>query len=261
MENQKTRTNTKQNKIKIYQSDLYVNGTVAEFIVEHPALRPILEQLGIDYCCGGKKPFLHAVRDAGHDIQIVLNTCKAELEKSSANNSAKNWSAAGISELAEHILAKHHIFTRSQIERADKLLAKTQQAHAAAHGPMLTETRMIFNSLRAELVPHLDQEEQNVFPAVIAIDDWATEKKPHPVITAAAFKSLIRRLEDEHDSAGHALSRMRATTNAYILPSDACATFEALYEAMQALESDLHEHIHLENNILFPGSLRQAKDL
>ena len=241
--------------------DLRADGTVADLVLAHPALRPLLDRLGIDYCCGGKKPFAQAVRDAGHDLQTVMANCRRTLQASAGAPVATDWNRASVTELADHILATHHAFTRSQLARIDGLLARVQRAHAAAHGALLEQVREIFDALRAELESHLAKEEQVLFPAIQAIDGYLAGRNARPAIHCGRVAYPIRQMEAEHDSAGAALARLRALTGGYQAPADACATFQALYEALTALEADLHEHIHLENNILFPRSIAQEEHI
>ena len=241
--------------------DLCAKGTVADLVLAYPALRPLLERLGIDYCCGGRKPFAQAVRDAGHDLQTVMANCRRTLQASADAPAATDWSRATVTELADHILAAHHAFTRSQLARIDGLLARVQRAHAAAHGALLDQVRNIFDALRAELESHLAKEEQILFPAIQAIDGYLAGRNARPAIHCGRVAYPIRQMEVEHDAAGAALARLRALTGGYQAPDDACATFQALYEALTALEADLHEHIHLENNILFPRSIAQEEHI
>ena len=239
--------------------DIRADGTVADLVLAHPALRPVLERLGIDYCCGGRKPFAQAVLDAGHDLPTVLGVCRRTLQAPSGASTAADWPRASVTELADHIISTHHTFTRAKLARIDELLARVQRAHAAAHGALLEQVRGIFDGLRAELEPHLDKEEQVLFPAIRAIDGYLAGRNAWPVIHCGSLVNPIRQMEAEHDSAGAALARLRELTSSYQAPDDACPTFHALYEALPALESDLHEHIHLENNILFPRSIEQEE--
>ena len=237
------------------------DGTVAEVIIAHPTLRPVLERLGIDYCCGGKKPFAQAVSETGHDLKAVLEECRKTLQAAGNKTVAKDWTQASVTELANHILATHHVFTKAQLARVDGLLAKVQRAHAAAHGEMLEQARVTFDALFEELDGHLAKEEQILFPAILAIDGFLAGRNARPTVHCGRVAYPIQQMEVEHESAGNALVRLRELTNGYRLPDDVCATFEAFYDAMQALEADLHEHIHLENNILFPRSIAQEESL
>ena len=247
--------NNETNQAAGQAAGIHTDGSVADFVLAHPELRPLLERLGIDYCCGGKEPFAQVIRDAGHDLQAVLAEARAMVAEAARRPPATDWASAAVTELARHIVGKHHSFTRTQLARVDGLLAKVQRAHARAHGAMLEQVRGSFDALNAELIPHLDKEEQILFPAIEAIDAHLAGRGGRPVIHCGSVANPIRQMELEHDSAGALLAILRKTTDGYRLLADACASFEALFEALPALENDLHEHIHLENNILFPRSL------
>lgn len=120
---------------------------------------------------------------------------------------------------------------------------------------MLASLGAVFAGLKEEITRHLMKEEQVLFPYILALDARAAEGGPLPVLHCGSIAAPIAQMEHEHESAGAALAKMRAITSAYALPSDACPTFAALFEALQTLEADLHAHIHLENNILFPRAL------
>jgi len=184
---------------------------------------------------------------------------RQKLLQGPSDTAATDWIQVPLSVLADHILTTHHVFTKTQLARIDTLLAKVQNAHRIQHGTMLDSLRDAFDPLKAELEAHLMKEEQILFPAVNAIDGFLSGRNDRPVVHCGSVASPIRQMEREHDGAGAALVTMREITDDYRLPDDACQTFKALYEALEALEADLHEHIHLENNILFPASVSQEQ--
>lgn len=235
--------------------------TVAEIVLRHPRLRARLEQLGVDYCCGGKKPLADAVKDAGLDLKTVLADLEQTLRQMQTNAPVTDWTAVSLTVLAGHILDTHHAFTKTQLARIGMLLARVQNAHRNRHGAMLDSLRNAFDPLRAELEAHLMKEEQILFPAIKAIDGFLAGRNDRPVVHCGSVVHPIHQMEHEHDEAGAILVNMRKITHNYRLPRDACETFKALYEALAALEADLHEHIHLENNILFPASVAQEKEM
>lgn len=234
--------------------------TVGELVIQHPGLKATLEQLGLDYCCGGKRPLDQAAREAGLDLSTVLTLLEDALS-GGQKETEPDWAAVPPSRLADHILVTHHVFTKAQLPRIDRLLAKVQQAHAARHGAMLAKLRNLFDPLRAELESHLMKEEEILFPAIKGIDGFLSGKGERPVVHCGSIANPIRQMEHEHDGAGGALVSLRKLTDGYRPPADACETFKALYEALEALEADLHQHIHLENNILFPASVRQEEQM
>ncbi len=229
--------------------------TVADIVLKHPCLRERLEQLGVDYCCGGKRPLADAVKAAGLDLKAVLADLETALLQQQPDVAATDWSQAALTALADHILDTHHVFTKTQLLRIDALLAKVQAAHRIRHSQTLDALQRHFDALRAELEAHLMKEEQILFPAIKGIDGFLSGRNERPVVHCGSVAHPIRQMEHEHDGAGAALAAMRELTGNYTPPDDACQTFKALYEALEALEADLHQHIHLENNILFPKAL------
>jgi regulator of cell morphogenesis and NO signaling len=235
--------------------------TVGEIVVQHPCVRARFEQLGIDYCCGGKMTLAEAVAGAGLEWETVAEELRKTLEQSDENTAATDWNAVPVTALADHILKTHHVFMKEQLPRLDALLAKVQKAHGARHGNMLQKLRRAFNVLRGELEPHLMKEEQILVPAIKGIDAFITGSGPRPVVQCGSVANPIRQMEYEHENAGNLLTEMRSVTDDYLLPEDACASFTALYDGIKAMEADLHEHIHLENNILFPKSVTQEASM
>lgn len=231
--------------------------TVRELVVNYPALRPKLEKLGIDYCCGGLRPLSEAIQFAGLEWSSVEKALKQAWSSVQAEAPSADWNGAPLSDLADHILEKHHTFTKEQLLRLDELLRKVQRAHGELHGELLIMLRQLFDGLDAELSEHLLKEERILFPAIKGIDAFVSGTGARPVVHCGTIENPIRQMMIEHDHAGDVLGDIRRLTGNYRLPADACPTFAALYEGLQVLEADLHEHIHLENNILFPKSMAQ----
>ncbi|MBK6899604.1 MAG: iron-sulfur cluster repair di-iron protein [bacterium] len=255
-------TNQESNQERLQNGiDIPADRPVAELVIRHPILRETLERLGVDYCCGGKQPLAVAVAEAGRDWTAVRAELQATLASTAAVAAPVDWSAATLGELIDHILEKHHVFTKAQLLRLDGLLGKVQNAHGAHHGSVLEDLRRVFDGLRAELDAHLMKEEQILFPAIMGIDAFMSGRGERPAIHCGSVGHPIRQMEHEHDGAGQALVAMRRITDGYRLPEDACPTFAALYDGLQALEADLHEHIHLENNLLFPRSVALEEDM
>lgn len=241
--------------------DIRPDMTVGDLVVQFPQLRLCLEKMGVDYCCGGKHPLSDAAQRAGVEWPVLLASLKNALASARQRSDDRDWNRASLSALVDHIVDQHHAFTKEQLPRLDELRARVEKAHAAQHGEMLGHVRREYGSLRAELEPHLMKEEQILFPAIKGIDAFMSGAGPKPFVHCGSIANPIRQMEHEHDGAGKALAEIRQVTGNYQLPSDACQTFAALYEGLQALEADLHEHIHLENNILYPKSMKQEAEM
>lgn len=240
--------------------DIRPDMTVGELVVQFPQLRLRLEKMGIDYCCGGKLPLSTAAKQAGIDWPVLLAELKEVRVSDQKISGNTDWNRVSLSVLVDHIVDTHHAFLKEQLPRLDQLAARVEKAHAAEHGNMLSHLRRVYGSLRNELEPHLLKEEEILFPAIKGIDAFMTGSGTRPVVHCGSVANPIRQMEHEHDTAGNALVELRQLTDNYQLPPDACQSFAALYDGLQALEADLHEHIHLENNILFPKSIEQEED-
>lgn len=234
---------------------LIENMPVRDIVVQYPQTRPLLETLGIDYCCGGKVPLNEAAEQAGLATDKVLADLAQALERTEDNAaSLKDWSSASSTDLADHIEQTHHVFMKEQLPRLAGLLDKTIQAHGERHGEMLERLKYSYTALKTDIELHLAKEEQILFPLIRQMEAFGQGRGPAPEMHCGSIDNPIGQMEHEHDVAGQLLAQMRQTTGNYALPDDACPTFAALFEGLDALEKDLHEHIHLENNILFTNA-------
>lgn len=230
--------------------------TVRDLVVRHPGLREVLEKLGVDYCCGGRHTLKESAEEKGLNLATVLAGLESALAAQAKQKDAvTDWSKASLTELANYIEAHHHAFMKQQLPRLAGLLAKVVVAHGARHGEVLRALGRVFAELKQELDEHLLKEERVLFPAIRKLEPGSAQG----LRGAAWLRGPIEQMEHEHEHAGQALAQMRTLTSNYQLPGDACPTFAALYEGLVAVEADLHEHIHLENNILFPRVLGEAQ--
>lgn len=228
---------------------------VAQWAVELPQAAKVFEQLQIDYCCGGDIPLSEACGKKALSASDVVQRLQ-QAASDPTREPVQNWLAAPLTELCDHIQQTHHGYLREQLPRLEALIDKVVAAHGANHVE-LGELQSVFASLRAELEPHMMKEEQVLFPAIRQMER-AANRPQLPFGTAA---NPIRMMEHEHDIAGNALAKMRELTNNYLVPDDACNSYRVMLEALNTLEQDLHQHIHKENNILFPRTLALEQSL
>jgi len=228
--------------------------TVGEIAAENPASVRVFQRLGIDFCCGGKLPLAEACQARG----IVPGDLMAELEQAAAGRPAdlRDWNAASFAELIDHIVSTHHAYMKSELPRLDAMLAKVLNAHGANHGDSLVPLSRTFAGLREEIEGHLAKEEMVLFPMIRKMEAARAAGTAAPVNHCGSVNNPIHVMEHEHESAGRALESMRAVTGNYTLPEGACNTYRALFSGLEEMEADLHRHIHLENNILFPRAAR-----
>ena len=212
--------------------------TVAEAAISNPAVPRLFEALGIDYCCGGKRTLREAATRAGVDPDVVLSS----LQSLPSTVPERDWSAASIPQLIQQIVDSHHAYIRSESPRIEALLAKVVARHSPLH-PELIELQDVFLAMSQELSTHLLKEEQIVFPLASQLSSGGG---------VSSVGTPIERMFEEHDDAGTLLAAIRRLANNFHPPQDACMSYKALYQALGEFERDLHQHIHLENNILFP---------
>jgi regulator of cell morphogenesis and NO signaling len=224
--------------------------TIREYALEIPAATRIFEKLGIDYCCGGGTSLADACNKAGITVDEVLDSLKTTV-RSEGTFAGRDWQTTSHAELIAHIVKKHHTFTREELVRLEALLVKVCGVHGQNH-PDLFHLQNQFQELRRDLEPHMLREEQVLFPYIIQIEETIEEKRPLPVPRFGTVRNPVRVMMAEHDAAGDILRAMREASSDYTTPPDGCISFQTLYSALMALEADLHQHIHLENNILFP---------
>jgi regulator of cell morphogenesis and NO signaling len=218
-------------------------------VAKHPRAANVFEKYRIDYCCGGDRPLGEACAAAGVTSSHVIDDIA---RASSESSSDRDWTTAALAELVDHIVAVHHGYLRSELPVLEARLAKVADAHRERHGEMLSALGAVFRELLGELGPHLQKEERALFPVIRQYEQAHEAGGRRPVPPFGSVRNPIRVMEREHQSAGHALGELRRLSGDYTVPPDGCATFRALYEGLERLEMDLHRHIHLENNILFP---------
>lgn len=222
------------------------NKTVRDVALEIPGATRVFERLGIDYCCGGNQPLGEACAAAG----VTLDEVQDSLTTANAKSEATDFSSLRLTDLIRHIIGVHHEFTKAEILRLWSLINKVYEVHGGNH-PELARIRSLFESLSAELGPHMMKEECMLFPFIMRLEDF-DEKGTDQVQAFGTVRQPIQMMMLEHESAGQLLREMRAASSNYVVPPDGCLSYQTLYGALEAFEQDLHQHIHLENNILFP---------
>ncbi len=228
--------------------------TVAEIALESPHSAAIFERLGIDYCCNGRKPLAEACQTAGIDLNRVTDLLSRAASTEHSGVEAADWSHQSLAALINHIVEKHHAFCRGECARLEPLLTKVRSKHGEGH-PELSAIQDEFTELRSELDMHMMKEERMLFPYIISLEKSATGKSFPPRAPFGTVQNPVRMMMQEHDSAGHSIQEIRKLTANFTVPLDACTSFKALYQGLGAFEADLHQHIHLENNLLFPRAI------
>jgi len=232
--------------------------TVGKLALEIPGATRVFEKLGIDYCCGGGQTLGQACRAAGVSTDEAADALAEASRAASATTAARDWQAEPLFELLAHIRSTHHAYTRAEIARLGPLFDKVCAVHGENH-PELGRLREVFSGLAGELTTHLMKEEMVLFPYIVRMEEAAMAKEPVPPPPFGSVRNPVAMMVNEHDGAGIALRTMRQISNGYAAPFDACISFRTLYQALTALEADLHQHIHLENNVLFPRAIEMER--
>lgn len=227
--------------------------TVRELALEMPNATRVFERLKIDYCCGGGKPLSAACEAAGIPLADVVRLLEESGQKIETGE-ATDFQTASLASLTRYIVDKHHVFTREEMARLTALIEKVCNAHGQNH-PELLQIQTLFRDLANDLAPHMFKEERILFPYITELEAAAAGRRPLMPPPFGTVRNPVRMMMMEHDVAGDILRKLREASSDYTVPPDACISYQTLYGALEAFEQDLHQHIHLENNILFPRAV------
>lgn len=219
--------------------------TVGEIVTADFRTAEVFKTAGIDFCCGGKKSLEQACREKDLD-PVLLITQLSKLD--SLKNEALNFKEWNLDFLCDYIINTHHKFVTHNLPQIVFYTEKIAQVHGTNH-PELVETAYLFGRINDELLQHLDNEEKVLFPAIKEMVRDRSDKRN-------IIHSEITRMWGEHDFAGGAMDDINVITSGYKLSHDACNTYRVTFQLLQKFEDDLHIHVHLENNILFPKALK-----
>ena len=228
--------------------------TVRELALENSAATRVFEKLGIDYCCAGNQSLEQACRAANLPVDQVLDSLEMAEQTTRTTQKIHDWQSEPLADLVAHIKDTHHKYTREEIGRLGSLLEKVCSVHGKNH-PELLHIRATFTGLAQELTMHMMKEENVLFPYIARMEESVIQHEPVLPAHFGSVQNPVSMMEHEHESAGNALRAMRKASDGYAPPSDACISYQTLYKALSEFEADLHQHIHLENNILFPRTI------
>jgi len=220
--------------------------TVAELAASIPSSVRIFQQHGIDFCCGGKAPLKTACDNAGVPFDVVVRA----IEEAAAGPAAddRDWTREPLHDLVDHIVSTYHRALRLELPRLTEMSAKVARVHGAK-ADYLARIGEIVPELAGELLSHMNKEEQVLFPAIGAVERG---------LAVRGLSGPVSVMEHEHESVGAMLGELRKITGGFTPPEWGCATVRALYHGLDELETTMHVHVHLENNVLFPRALALA---
>jgi len=228
--------------------------TISEVVRQLPEATRVFENFSIDYCCGGNQLLGDACKAAGLQVKEVISLLDGLSQANDTNSRQLDFQKLSLTELITHILETHHVFTKSEMLRLARLVDKVTDAHSSNH-PELFKVGELFQRLCADLKPHMFKEEEILFPYLMLLDAANKQEQAKPFAPFGTVNNPIGVMMAEHEAAGMILKELRNVTADYRVPSDGCASYETLYRSLAAFEADLHQHIHLENNILFPQAI------
>lgn len=218
----------------------------------------VFKKYGIDFCCGGKKTVKEACAEKGIDvIKVEQELQQFDKMPSSRPLPYNDWN---ISFLVDYIINTHHSYVRKNLPDIRAYAEKVMKVHGNHHPELLTIHQLV-EEVNIELTDHMDKEETILFPYIKELDAANNNTKPLQAIDFGTVQNPINMMETEHELVGKNLAEIRELSVNYLLPGDACASYSLLYRLLDEFEEDLHLHIHLENNILFPKSLEIEKQL
>ena len=223
-----------------------------DIALSNPAARQVLEDAGLDYCCGGGQSLHDACLHTDVPAEEILKRLRENSKDVSPDEA--NWTSAPLSDLTRHIRERHHRYVREAIARVQTLLDKVVTKHGENH-PEITDIQRLFTEIGREMIMHMQKEEQILFPYIDALEKAASTHGSMEPPFFQTVRNPIHTMMKEHDSAGELAKQIRKASAEYTLPADACTSYKALYQDLQAFEADLHQHVHLENNILFPRAV------
>ena len=223
--------------------------TLGEIVTADFRAAAVLERYGLDFCCRGTRTLEQSCRDAGIPAGDVLERLGAIENSPSPETPAFNeWP---LPVLVDYIVTTHHAYVRDALPVLLEHARKIAKVHGGRH-PELVRVARLVEQIDAEMTSHMMKEEHILFPYIVELASAAERGAPAPRAPFGTVDNPLRMMEAEHESAGEATFEIRQLTNGYTVPADGCATYTVCLRELDAFEKDLHAHVHLENNILFP---------
>jgi len=225
----------------------FVSKTLAQIVKENYQTASVFEKYNLDFCCKGKRSLQQACDENNLPTELVVEEVNNLLRQETQQQI--DFDRLSLSELIDYIVSTHHAFTKRELPQTFAYLQKVSSKHGERN-PELYLIFETFSELKEEMELHMKKEELILFPKIKELERGVKQSLPNMNIQAP-----IAVMEDEHDHAGRCLEQIRQLSNNYTPPADGCTTYRLSYAALQGLERDLHQHVHLENNILFPKAI------
>jgi regulator of cell morphogenesis and NO signaling len=225
------------------------NMMIGEIVAADYRAAAVFQRHGIDFCCHGARTLERGCREAGADTVQVMR--EIEAAKATPPGGVPTFNDWGLQTLAAYIVDNHHAYVREMLPLLTAHSRKIAGVHGNRH-PELPRVAALVREVAGEMTSHMIKEEQILFPYIVKLAEAAAEGRPAPSAPFGTVDNPIHMMEAEHERAGHAMLEIRELTDGFTPPADACATYAVCLQELAAFERDLHAHVHLENNILFP---------
>lgn len=233
------------------------NSVIGEIVADNYRTASVFKQFGIDFCCNGKRSIADACNGKNLEVHQVLDALQ---DIGVVTESVTTYNSWPLDLLADYIEKTHHRYVKLKIEEIKPYLEKIVKVHGSSHAE-LEEVKRLFLESAEELKSHLKKEELILFPFIRKMTENREHKLPFERAPFMSIQNPIAMMHHEHDTEGERFRKIAALTNNYTPPADACNTYRVTYALIKEFEEDLHLHIHLENNILFPKAIAMEQEL
>jgi regulator of cell morphogenesis and NO signaling len=223
-----------------------LNKTISQIVTDYHQTAPVFEKYGIDFCCKGKRPLVDACTEKALNKDEIIAELNNAIE---GQSSSKDFNAMSLTTLADYIVRTHHTYVKSNMPQIYNYVARVATKHGERF-PFMKKVYQLFSELQEEMTQHMLKEERILFPRIKQLEAGGVLDVPIEYYTGP-----INVMEGEHDRAGELMHQIRELTNNYLAADDACTTFRLSLASLKAFEADLHQHVHLENYILFPKTI------
>jgi len=223
--------------------------TIGEIVARDYRTAGVFEKYGLDFCCGGKISLAAACNAKGIDVAAITRDLDAV--KSEPVERSRDYASWELPFLIDYIINVHHAYVKENAAPIAAYARKIAAVHGAHH-PELIKIAALFDKIAADMTAHLREEEEVLFPAVKRVHANKKVGAAADAKDVEIIKTLLKKLIHEHEEIGEAIHAIRRLAKGYAIPDDVCNTFVITYRKLKEFEDDLHTHVHLENNILFP---------
>ena len=232
--------------------------SLAQIVNNSHQAASVFEKYHLDFCCKGKRSLEQACSEQELSISKVTEDLENIFTKD--NYSSVDFEEMNLEQLADYIVQTHHAYVKNEMPQIHAYLQKVSSKHGEKH-PEVYKIFQTFNAVKEEMEGHMKKEELILFPRIKELQKLADNENANLQLNITYLQSPITVMEQEHDHAGNLLNDIRILSNDYTPPQDACTTYRLSFAALKAFELDLHQHVHLENNILFPKAIETFRDL